>query len=223
MRRGVFILFEGIDRCGKTTQTKLLHEALQNEGHTSTLLHFPDRSTPIGKSIHAYLTSQTTMDDHAIHLLFAANRWEAAAKIESYLRKGIHIIMDRYVYSGVAFSSAKPNMTLEWCWQPEIGLPKPDAVIFLDLPISIASKRPEYGQEVYETTAFQQKVYANFHQIRHWDPSVPWHCVDASSSIDIIHAKVMAITKECIEKCAFKPLGYLLPLTSSHCSTSLSP
>ena len=53
------------------------------------------------------------MDDRAIHLLFAANRWEAAANIRKKLAEGVTIVCDRYSYSGVAFTSAKPGMDLD--------------------------------------------------------------------------------------------------------------
>ncbi|TMW56220.1 hypothetical protein Poli38472_008868 [Pythium oligandrum] len=206
-RRGVFVLFEGVDRCGKTTQTKLLQETLQQSGRASSLLHFPDRSTAIGQSINAYLTTTQAMDDRAIHLLFAANRWEAAGKIEDLLKSGVNIVMDRYSFSGVAFSAAKPGMTIDWCWQPEVGLPKPDTVIFLDIPVEKASKRADFGQERYETTAFQEQVYKNFYEIMASETPA-WHVLDATETIEQVHARVLALTEQCIEANATKPLTY---------------
>ncbi|KAG7395724.1 hypothetical protein PHYBOEH_003292 [Phytophthora boehmeriae] len=209
MGRGIFLLFEGVDRCGKTTQTKLLHQALTSSSpaQASALLHFPDRSTAIGKSIHSYLTSAESMDDHAIHLLFSANRWEAAAKIESILASGQHIIMDRYSFSGVAFSAAKSGMTLDWCWQPEIGLPKPDAVIFLDVPVTQAATRADFGQERYETSAFQEKVYQNFYDIME-KVTPKWHVVDATGTIEQVHEQVLKIAHETIANHATSPLTH---------------
>lgn len=207
MMRGVFLLFEGVDRCGKTTQTRLLREALAAANHSTQLLHFPDRSTAIGQSINAYLTSNVNMDDRAIHLLFSANRWEAAGKIEALLASGVNIVMDRYSFSGVAFSAAKPGMSLDWCWQPEVGLPKPDAVVFLDIPVTKASTRADFGQERYETTAFQEKVYANFHAIMARE-SPKWHVLDATETIEQVHARVLAIALQCIETRASAPLDH---------------
>lgn len=94
--RGALVVLEGLDRSGKTTQVKLLEERFKALGKDVRLLRFPglcmspthpmadtdrcmaDRSTPIGQMIDNYLKSQVEMDDHVIHLLFAANRWEAA-------------------------------------------------------------------------------------------------------------------------------------------------
>eukprot|EP01071_Lankesteria_metandrocarpae_P008183 Lankesteria_metandrocarpae@DN4895_c0_g1_i2.p1 len=75
--RGALIVFEGIDRSGKTTQTKLLTDALQQDGVSCRSVRFPDRSTPIGSLLNTYLTSVDTHLPHeACNLLFAANRWE---------------------------------------------------------------------------------------------------------------------------------------------------
>jgi len=71
--RGAFIVFEGIDRCGKSTQVDLLGKALSNAKN----IRFPDRTSAIGQMINSYLVSATNMNDQAIHLLFSANRWEA--------------------------------------------------------------------------------------------------------------------------------------------------
>ena len=107
--RGAFVLLEGVDRCGKTTQCKSLLERLLSAGIAATLMRFPDRTTSTGMIINDYLTqsSTNTLDDHAIHLLFSANRWESASTIVEHLRNGTTVVCDRYVYSGVAFSASK--------------------------------------------------------------------------------------------------------------------
>lgn len=74
--RGAFIVFEGADRAGKSTQCQMLVEHLQAAGVAAELWRFPDRTTAIGKMINSYLTSQAEIDDAAVHLLFSANRWE---------------------------------------------------------------------------------------------------------------------------------------------------
>ena len=83
--RGAFILFEGVDRCGKTTQSTKLVEALKSSGVNAELWRYPDRTTSMGQMINSYLQSKTEMDDGAIHLLFAANRWEKRAAMEAKL------------------------------------------------------------------------------------------------------------------------------------------
>ena len=64
-------MFEGADRCGKSTQTRLLVDALAGRGADATLQRFPDRQTAIGSMIDRYLKCEAELDDRAVHLLFA--------------------------------------------------------------------------------------------------------------------------------------------------------
>lgn len=90
--RGAFILFEGVDRCGKTTQTKLLAEYCQEKTGAAELIRFPDRETTIGKLIDSYLRSASNLNDNSIHLLFSANRWESSENIEKKLKAGTTLV-----------------------------------------------------------------------------------------------------------------------------------
>jgi len=158
--RGAFIVFEGMDRTGKSTQVKSLSDELYASGRNIKTIRFPERASPIGQMIDNYLQSKTDMDDHAIHLLFSANRWEFAKYISENLAKGYTIICDRYYYSGVVYSAAKqnPSLTFSWALQPEIGLPRPDLVVFLDLEMEEARKRGGFGDEKYEKRELQERV-----------------------------------------------------------------
>ncbi|OWK05065.1 DTYMK [Cervus elaphus hippelaphus] len=75
-RRGALIVLEGVDRAGKSTQSRKLVDALCAEGHRAELLRFPERSTEIGKLLSSYLEKKSEVEDHSVHLLFSANRWE---------------------------------------------------------------------------------------------------------------------------------------------------
>ncbi len=151
-KRGTFILLEGVDRCGKTTQCSLLLKHLLSLSVAAVAMRFPDRTTNVGQLINGYLASGQDLDDRAVHLLFSANRWEAAPRLAQDLADGKTIVCDRYAYSGVAFSSAKTredrqsgsggeDLTVDWCKAPDAGLPAPDAVIFLDLSQEESEKR----------------------------------------------------------------------------------
>jgi len=82
--------------------------------------------------------------------------------MEEKLKTGTTLIVDRYSYSGVAFSSAK-GLDIEWCKAPEIGLLAPDSVLYLDISPERAAERGGYGDERYERVEFQKKV-ADFYQ-----------------------------------------------------------
>ena len=70
--------------------------------------------------------------------------------------------MDRYAYSGVAYTSAKSGFDLEWCKQCDKGLPKPDLVCFMDTKQLLLESRKCFGEERYEINEFQSLVYNNF-------------------------------------------------------------
>lgn len=74
--RGALIVLEGLDRSGKSSQSSRLLSYLDKLGHSTELWRFPDRSTSVGQMISAYLSNKSQLDDHTIHLLFSANRWE---------------------------------------------------------------------------------------------------------------------------------------------------
>lgn len=125
--RGSLILIEGLDRSGKSTQCVKLASSLPN----TTVVRFPDRSTGIGGLINTYLsqkpdtvantngnyddTDDIDIDDLELqkrvilktnHLLFSANRWECVPNIIKLLKQGTNVVLDRYVYSGIAYSYA---------------------------------------------------------------------------------------------------------------------
>ena len=74
--RGALVVLEGLDRSGKTSQSSRLLTYLEGLGHSVELWRFPDRSTNVGQMISSYLSNKSQLDDHTIHLLFSANRWE---------------------------------------------------------------------------------------------------------------------------------------------------
>ncbi|KAF8738949.1 Thymidylate kinase, partial [Rhizoctonia solani] len=181
MVRGAFIVIEGLDRSGKSTQCAQMVSRIEGEGKPVKAIKFPDRTTEIGKLIDAYLQSKAEVDDHTIHLLFSANRWELASSIKSLLESGTTIVCDRYAYSGLAFSAAKqkPDLSYEWCLSPDVGLPAPDAAFFLEVAPEVAKQRGGYGQERYENEEMQRAVRQTFQRIGK-DVQERWQVVDAN-------------------------------------------
>lgn len=185
MPRGQLILIEGLDRSGKSTQASILASKFTS----SQLIKFPDRSTPIGKLINEYLTNKSfSLNDQSAHLLFLANRWELNQQIQELLNKGYFVILDRYIYSGIAYTLAKNEINdesislgknskqlgdVDWLLAPDKGLPKPDLTLFLTLDLEEISKRKGWGDERYELQQFQAKVKDCFLQVLDTkDPSI---------------------------------------------------
>ncbi|XP_059460477.1 thymidylate kinase-like [Corylus avellana] len=203
--RGALIVLEGLDRSGKTSQSSRLLTYLEGLGHSAELWRFPDRSTNVGQMISSYLSNNSQLDDHTIHLLFSANRWEKRSLMETKLKTGTILIVDRYSYSGVAFSSAK-GLDIEWCKAPEIGLPAPDLVVYLDIQPEKAAERGGYGAERYEQLEFQRKV-AHCYQSLH---DASWKIIDACQPIEDIEKHLQESVLDCVMTCQKgKPLSYL--------------
>ncbi|XP_075883385.1 thymidylate kinase [Nelusetta ayraudi] len=207
-KRGALIVLEGVDKAGKTTQCNRLVQALQQSGRPAELMRFPERTTTIGQLISSYLQKKSDLEDHTVHLLFSANRWELAPLMKKKLEQGTTLVVDRYSFSGVAFTSAKPGFSVDWCKQPEVGLPKPDLVMFLKLSPAEAALRGQYGQERYETSIFQLAVQEKFDQLMD-DPTVNWQVIDASRDVENVSSDITKRSLDIIEAVQRRPLGEL--------------
>merc|ERR1719262_735248 len=191
--RGLFFVFEGLDRSGKSTQSKLLTKRLEESGQVKWMC-FPNRATAVGKLIDMYLRRMVELPDETIHQLFSANRWESMASIVETLNSGTSVVCDRYAFSGVAYSAAK-GLDLSWCQTPDIGLPVPDGVFFLHVDESVGASRANFGDERYENTDMQGSVRNMFREAR-LRAGVNWHDVDGARDIQVIHSEIDASVQD---------------------------
>lgn len=172
-------------------------------------IHPPDRTTPTGQIINQYLSSSATLPDQSIHLLFTANRWEAAPQIAELLAQGVTIVCDRYYYSGMVYSAAKGNrhLGLGWARAPEVGLPRPDAVVFLDLDEEHARLRGGFGEERYETAEMQREVRRLFWGLENGEvDAVAFEeeaedlvVVDAGGSVEEVAEEIWGVVRPKVE------------------------
>ncbi|KAL8247165.1 hypothetical protein R6Q59_008381 [Mikania micrantha] len=194
--RGALIVLEGLDRSGKTSQSGKLVSYLNGLGYPVESWRFPDRDTAVGKMISSYLSNQSQLDDHTIHLLFSANRWEKRSLMEAKLKNGTSLIVDRYSYSGVAFSSAK-GLDMEWCKAPEVGLLAPDLVVYLDISPEKAAERGGYGGERYERLDFQKNVAQYYNKLS----DASWKIIDACQPMEDVEKQLKEIVLDCVKSC----------------------
>jgi dTMP kinase len=129
----------------------------------------------------------------SFHLLFP--RDELLRKLQA----GTTLVVDRYAYSGVAFTAAKalPGLDRAWCTAPDAGLPAPDAVYFFSLTAEAAAARGGYGGERYEKEAFQKAVLKHFEELR--DPS--WRVIDASGSMEAVQTELREAAGAVVRRC----------------------
>ncbi|XP_030647524.1 thymidylate kinase isoform X3 [Chanos chanos] len=100
------------------------------------------------------------------------------------------------------------GFSLEWCQNPDVGLPKPDLVMFLQVNPAEVAGRGGFGDERYETSVFQRAVQQKFEQLIK-DPSVNWKVIDAARSIEDVHTEIKTLSENAINIAENQPIGEL--------------
>lgn len=151
---GKIIVIEGKDGSGKATQTKLLFERLVSLGYAVETLDFPQYSTNVhGKLLRECLDGKhgdfLSVDPKIASVLYAADRFESKPIIEKWLAEGKIVILDRYASAnqlhqgGKLRDEASRKEFLEWLDKLEFGvfgIPRPDIVLYLDVPVEASMK-----------------------------------------------------------------------------------
>ena len=151
----MFIVLEGLDGAGKSTQITKLREMFRAKGVESEYLHFPRFDAPvygelIARFLRGDLGSVESVNPYLVALLYAGDRANAAAMIREWIAAGKVVIVDRYVYSNIGYQcakiadSAERNTLREWILHTEFeefGIPKPDLSLFLDVPFAFTERK----------------------------------------------------------------------------------
>lgn len=149
------IVLEGLDGAGKSTQIGLLQGMLARRGVPHRYLHFPRFDAPVyGELIGRFLRGECgaldQVDPYLVALLFAGDRADAGPMLRGWLEEGIFVLLDRYVYSNIAFQTAKLSgeqqraELREWirCTEYDrFDIPKPDLSLFLDVPLAFVEQK----------------------------------------------------------------------------------
>ena len=148
MKKGKFIVIEGIDQSGKKTQSLLLKNRLKKKGYKVGYLSFPKYNTNIGKLVKKCLHDDR-FSVQTSHVLLSANRWEAEKEIYQNLDKMDFLICNRYRDSNIAYGLAN-GLEKKWLENLDLGLPKPDLTILIDIPITESVIRKTKNRDRYE-------------------------------------------------------------------------
>ena len=157
----MLIVLEGLDGAGKSTQVKRLREYLTQRCGSLEYIHFPRYEAPVyGDLITRFLKGEfgsiEVVHPQLVALLFAEDRHGAAPAMRQALKEGKTVLLDRYVYSNIAYQCAKLKDVQErgklrdWIFNTEYGnfeLPQPDLNLFLDVPIGFVEQSLTHQRE----------------------------------------------------------------------------
>ena len=189
-----FITFEGIDGCGKSTQSKLLLEKLEEEGEKVIILKEPTKR-PHGQKLWDVLHGKRKATNEEILELFVLDRIQhVEEKIQPALDDGTVILMDRYYYSSMAYQVAG-GIDVEEIREKHVFAPKPDVVLIFDLPVSIALERVKGHSDAdeFEKEEHLEKVREAYLDLEN-DPLV--RIVDATGTPEEIFGNVWRLVSE---------------------------
>ena len=220
----MLIVLEGLDGAGKSTQVRLFREYLGSVCPKVEYIHFPRYDAPvygalIGKFLRGGFGSIDSVHPQLVALLFAEDRRDAVPQIRAALQAGSTVLLDRYVYSNIAYQCAKlsgpeeAEELREWINNTEygqFGLPRPDLNIFLDVPIGFVEKSLSAqrggsdrsylhgSQDIHEADiAFQRRVREMYRRQAAVDPKfIAVDCSDAQGGMlppDVIFNKIKAV------------------------------
>ena len=193
----MLIVLEGLDGAGKSTQVKKVREYLESAGRQVEYVHFPQFDSPVfGSLIAEFLRGEFGSIDMVhpklVALLFAEERRVASHRIKGWLEEGRTVLLDRYVYSNIAFQCAKlsdegeADRLADWILETEFrsfAIPKPDVSLFLDVPFDFVKKSLESNrvgddrayldgkEDIHEADiAFQSRVRKMYLECTRKDP-----------------------------------------------------
>lgn len=199
----LFIVFEGLDGAGTTTQTRRLHECFTSRG-LGSFATFEPTGGPIGGLIRDMLVAQAPGNggsrsrppEAVLALLFAADRLDHSAEIRRRLRGGEHVVCDRYVYSSMAYQTLDPLIAGEHVVDLNRGCAVPDVTIFLSVPVETCLARIAGrgdGRTIYESGDLLRAIADNYQRLvptyrRHFGEIVE---IDGTMSPESVHAAAL--------------------------------
>lgn len=211
MAKGKFIVFEGSDGSGKTTQAKLLFKFLISKKIPASYISFPRYTDSLwGAMVRRYLDGDFgKLDPYLASMLYAGDRASAASLIRNWIDGGKIVVCDRYVASSVAHQGGKIKKDLDrkkfvkWLENLEYvenKIPKEDVVLFLDIPRGFATKlMAKRKLDIHEADPNHLKnaiaIYQSFaKQKKYWQVISP---IENGKLIPIndVHNKVVDVLK----------------------------
>jgi dTMP kinase len=203
---GVFIVIEGLDGSGTTTQTAMLKDWFDGEGaaYGKCLATCEPTQGPAGSITRMALNHRLALDNRTMALLFAADRTDHIFKEEDgvqepglfyLLNRGLHVISDRYVLSSLAYQSL--DLPMEWVFQINARVITPDVTFFIDIDPRVAVRRMQSGrshEDLFEDADTQTKVREQYEAAIKLLLSKGHHIkrIDGDRPADAVHQNIVS-------------------------------
>jgi len=186
------IALEGIDQSGKRTQTELLAQRLRKKSFKVNTISFPIYRSPSGRQIRAFLNGKQTYPPQAIHMLYSLNRWENLDLIKKTMEHSDFVIADRYTPSNLAYGVSK-GLDLRWLQDLDRGVPEPDLVLVLDVPVPASFARKSNGRDAHERNRrFMLKVRQNYRSLA---KKLDWKLVNGTVPSESVHLDLWNVVR----------------------------
>ncbi len=200
MKRGIFIVLEGPDGSGQSTQTELLARWFKKNNRRVFVTKEPTNSL-IGGIIRSILKKEWQVDMKTLQLLFAADRaYHLRAEIEPFLKKGIDVISDRYILSTLAFGSLEEE--LKWLKEINSKFLEPDLTFILNVPGKVCAERiarSRFSFEIFETADKLEKIRNNYIGLKDYQKNIHVIVGDGRKSEEI-HKEIVGIVEKYCKK-----------------------
>ncbi len=197
-----FIVLEGIDQSGKKTQSSLLVRRLEREGFRATALTFPVYASPSGRIIRGFLLGRRKLPSEAVHMLYSLNRWENKESMIGQLESSEFVVADRYTPSNIAYGMAR-GLDLEWLRSLDRGLPIPDTVIVLDVPVPSSFDRKASRRDLHESDrVLLSRVRGSYLKLAR---ALHWNIVKGTGPAEKVHEEVWTTVKTSLLDRSKKP------------------
>ena len=149
-----------------------------------------------------YFALSKSGNDYQINLIPLPLTTLLRASIQADLAAGTTVVIDRYYYSGCVYSAAKlnPKLDLVWARHPEVGLPRPDICVFLDISAEDAAKRGGYGEEKYEQQEMQVQVRRLFNELMASKDGEDFVKIDAGRPLEEVKVAVSEAVRRAMEE-----------------------
>ena len=201
----MFIVFEGLDGSGCETQSKMLKEFLEKKKIQVEYLNYPKYSDPIGEMIKDFLYRREDPPKEIVFLLFALDQLEDKKKILKAIKDKNIVVSCRYFTSNLAYQTLDGfPLKKALVFAELVDMPKPDLVIFLDVPPEVGIKRKKGEKENLDRHEsdpdLQKKVAENYKKlIKEKIFAKEWIALDGNRPIEAVAKDVQKIVLERIK------------------------